>query len=322
MIFDLPDTGTREIARQLVAIRETGTQVATGRVLTLIVVASANDELEKLITCLTDATREHPSRVLLLIAGERTGESRLDAQIRMGGDAGAAEIVVIHLQGEVANHMSAVATPLLLPDTHIVAWWPSIAPMNPAVDPIGLIAQRRITDARFDPPEDSIYRRRTQYTPGDSDMAWARITPWRGIVAASLNQPPFKAIIDAAVYGPADSPSADLAAGWLADRLGVNIIRESTPQDTIPTDDEGNECFPVSRVELIRDDASKITIEVGDCQTLSVNVPGHQEALVALGPRSTADCLAEELRHLDPDKAYARALRGLSRVRYVDAFEQ
>ncbi|MDO5077470.1 glucose-6-phosphate dehydrogenase assembly protein OpcA [Corynebacterium sp.] len=323
MIFDLPDTGTREIARQLVAIRETGTQVATGRVLTLIVVANADDDIEQLVDCLTVATREHPSRVLLLIADGTNGdtESRLDAQIRMGGDAGAAEIVVLRLQGEVADHMAAVATPLLLPDTPIVAWWPSIAPMNPAVDPIGHIAQRRITDARFDPPEDSIYRRRTQYTPGDSDMAWARITPWRGIVAASLNQPPYKKIIDAVVHGPADSPSADLAAGWLADRLDVNIVRESTPQDMIPRDESGNECLPVLRVDLIRDDNSTITITVRDSQTLAVQVPGHTEALVALGPRSTADCLAEELRHLDPDRAYARALRGLSRVRYVDAFE-
>lgn len=319
MIFDLPNTGTREIAKQLVSIRESGTQVATGRVLTLIVIANTNDEIEPLIETITEATREHPSRVILMITGDLDAQPRLDAQIRMGGDAGAAEIIVIHLQGEVAKHMEAVATPLLLPDTPIVAWWPTVAPLNPVLDRVGHIAQRRITDAQYDPPEDSIYRRRTQYRPGDSDLTWARITPWRGIVAATLDQPPYKEIIDAVVYGPADSPSVDLAAGWLADRLGVNIVRESTNDPKIPIDTCGLECMPISRVDLIRED-STITIEVKDAKTLAVNIPGQNEALVALGKRNLADCLAEELRHLDPDKAYAQALRGLARVRYVDTF--
>ncbi|WJZ02715.1 glucose-6-phosphate dehydrogenase assembly protein OpcA [Corynebacterium freiburgense] len=312
MIFDLPNTNTRDIAKQLVSIRETGTQVATGRVLTLIAVAHTDDPIEPLIETIAEATREHPSRVLLLIAGDLNANPQLDAQIRMGGDAGAAEIIIIRLQGEVANHMEAVATPLLLPDTPIVAWWPAVAPVNPTLDRIGGIAQRRITDAQYDPPVDSIYRRRTQYHPGDSDLSWSRITPWRGIVAATLDQPPHEKIIDATVYGPADSPSVDLAAGWLADRLGITVLRETT-EDCQSV--ETKECIPVSRIELNRED-STISIEVRDTHTLAVQIPGRAEALVALGKRSTADCLAEELRHLDADKAYEKALRGLSHVRY------
>ena len=149
-------------------------------------------------------------------------------------------------------------------------------------------------------------------------MAWSRITQWRGIVASTLDQPPHEGVLDAEVHGPADSPSVDLAAGWLADRFGVNIVRQSTGQDAVPVDDEGRECIAITRVVLFRS-RSKITVEVRDAETLSVSVDGSHHGLVALGRRSRADCLAEELRHLDPDLAYARALRGLNRVRYVDA---
>ena len=319
MIITMPDTDTRAIAAELVSIREWGAQVTTGRVLTLIVVADANDDIEGIIAATNDASREHPSRVLVMVSGDSTAEtSKVDAEIRIGGDAGASEIVLIHLTGEVADHVEAVVTPLLLPDTPIVAWWPGTAPVNPSADPIGRIAARRITDALYDPPEDSIYRRRNHYRPGDSDMAWSRITQWRGIVASTLDQPPHEGVLDAEVHGPADSPSVDLAAGWLADRFGVNIVRQSTGQDAVPVDDEGRECIAITRVVLFRS-RSKITVEVRDAETLSVSVDGSHHGLVALGRRSRADCLAEELRHLDPDLAYARALRGLNRVRYVDA---
>ncbi|MEZ2121264.1 MULTISPECIES: glucose-6-phosphate dehydrogenase assembly protein OpcA [unclassified Corynebacterium] len=320
MIFKLPDTDTREIAAELVSIRESGAQVTTGRVLTLIVVADADDDIECLIKATNDASREHPSRVLVMVIGDPSAEkSTVDAEIRIGGDAGASEIILMRLNGEVANHVEAVVTPLLLPDTPIVAWWPGTAPVNPSADPIGDIAARRITDALYDPPEDSIYRRRNHYSPGDSDMAWSRITQWRGIVASTLDQPPHEGILDAEIHGPADSPSVDLAAGWLADRFGINIVRHSTGQDAIPVDADGRECIAITRVVLFRS-RSTITVEVRDAETLEVTVDGEPYGLVALGRRSQADCLAEELRHLDPDLAYARALRGLNRVHYVDAF--
>lgn len=313
MLIHLEDTDSSAIAKQL------GTQVTTGRVLTLIVVCSPDDDIDCLITATNDASREHPSRVLMLVADPEAETAGVDADIHLGGDSGASELVVMHLRGDVARHLDAVVRPLLLPDTPVVAWWPAAAPIDPAVDPIGALAQCRITDALFDPPVDSIYRRRNNYTPGDSDMSWSRITPWRGVVAATMDQPPHEEIIDGRVFGPADSPSVDLAAGWLADRLGVNIVRESTGQPAIPVDDEGNPCIAITKVEIMRT-SSTITIEVADATTLSVQMPGRPPALVALSRRSQSDCLAEELRHLDPDRAYGRALRGLSRVRYVDTF--
>ncbi len=56
MIIKLSDTNTREIAKQLVSVRDSGGQVTTGRVLTLIVVASEDDDLESIIKATHDAS--------------------------------------------------------------------------------------------------------------------------------------------------------------------------------------------------------------------------------------------------------------------------
>ncbi|ALU21543.1 oxppcycle protein OpcA [Corynebacterium pseudotuberculosis] len=316
MIFELPDTDTREISKALVRLRDKGGQVTTSRVLTLIVVAKESDDITAITNATHDSSGEHPSRVIVLITGSVEGDSQVDAEVRIGGDAGASEIILIKLRGRVAKHLVHVVTPLLLPDTPIVAWWPTSAPINPSEDPIGKIAQRRITDAHYDPPVDALYNRRNHYAPGDSDVSWARLTPWRGVLASTLDQPPHEPIRSVRLYGESDCPSVDLAAGWLSERLGVSVQRFSTEGESVPFDANGFSEIPVRRIELERPSGTVIVEALEDEQTLSVTVPGREIALVAINRRSQADCLAEELRHLDPDVAYARALRGLSRISY------
>ena len=84
--------------------------------------------------------------------------------------------------------------PLLLPDSPVVVWWPYDAPAHPAIDPLGAMAQRRITDAQHAPdPSRAVAARAEVYADGDTDLVWTRTTRWRGILAAALEQPPFHA---------------------------------------------------------------------------------------------------------------------------------
>lgn len=312
MIFDLPNTTTREIAQSLVRVRDTSSQGTTSRVLTLIVVAKATDDISAITTATNDASREHPSRVIVLITGDADKPTRLDAELRIGGDAGASEVILIRMTGEVTNHLVHVVTPLLLPDTPIVVWWPYTAPVVPSQDPLGKIAQRRITDAQLDSLVDALYNRRNSYTPGDSDMAWARLTPWRGVLASALDQPPHEPTEEVRIFGPANSPSVDLAAGWLINRLGVKVTRIATGD----ANDSSENHIPISRIELDRPSGTLILEAEKDEHTIAVYLPNREPARVAVNLRTAADCLAEELRHLDPDQAYANALQGLSRVFY------
>ena len=295
MIFTLSDTDTHEIARTLVEIRDDGSQGTTSRVLTLIAVAKDTDNIRSVISASKDASREHPCRVIVLVTGDPDRNTRIDAEVRIGGDAGASEIIVIDLEGEVTRHLVHVVTPLLLPDTPIVVWWPYTAPVNPAEDPLGRIAQRRITDSQKDPLVDALYNRRNSYTDGDSDLAWARITPWRGVVASGLDQPPFEPVIEAKVYGvPVTRIAVDVPS--VKKQASLNVT-------------------PVERVELVRPSGATV-LEALDGQTIGVSVPNREPARVAVNLRTDADCLAEELRHLDPDHAYDEVLRGLNQVSY------
>ncbi|MCS4489290.1 glucose-6-phosphate dehydrogenase assembly protein OpcA [Corynebacterium sp. ES2794-CONJ1] len=308
MIFCLDNSSTSEIANTLVKMRDNGMQGTTSRVLTLLVVVAATDPLESIIEATKMASREHPSRVIVLVKGDTDADHHLDAEVRIGGDAGASELIIMKLHGEVNDHLVHVVTPLLLPDTPIVVWWPFSSPAFPSEDPLGKIAQRRITDARFDKLVDALYHRRNSYAPGDTDIAWARLTPWRGVLASALDQPPHEDIRSITVFGPANSPSVDLAAGWLVDRLRVPTTRKILEVDS---DDE----IPVALVEIERE--SEILVLRSDPQNQTICVEsGDMKAKVAVNVRSTADCLAEELRHLDPDAAYHKALRGLTAVHY------
>lgn len=321
MIINLPNTDTSTVARQLVTLREQGGIVTTSRVLTLIVLAKSDDDLEQIVKTANSVSREHPSRVLVLFSGHPREESSMDAELRLGGDAGAAEIVIMHLKGEVGQHPGSVVMPLLLPDTPVVAWWPSAAPQVPAATAIGQIAQRRITDSLTDPSDDAIYTRRTGYTPGDSDLAWSRLTTWRGVLASAFDLPPHAPFDSATVVGPEKDPSVDVAAGWLADRLGIPVYRAISGEDKIPLDYRDRPKPAVTQVTFERENGDNLCIDIDSATTATVRNGARPAFKVALTRPTIEECLAEELRHLDPDVAYARALRGLSRIRPVGVGE-
>ncbi len=89
--------------------------LTTGRVLTLIVAANEGDDIEAILSSVRDASHEHPSRVLVVIAGSHLEETHLDAELRVGGEAGASEIVVMHLKGALsAQAESVVGNPFVI----------------------------------------------------------------------------------------------------------------------------------------------------------------------------------------------------------------
>ena len=133
MIIDLPDTTVSQVAKQLVKVREECGAVALGRVLTLVI-AARKGVAEAAIDAANDASREHPMRVIVLTTGD--GESRLDAQIRVGGDAGASEVVVLHAHGDAASNEESLLTGLLLPDARSATGSPSSGARTPLVTPI------------------------------------------------------------------------------------------------------------------------------------------------------------------------------------------
>ncbi len=83
--------------------------------------------MENAIDAANEASREHPCRVIVLARGAKRAAARLDAQIRVGGDAGASEVIVLRGYGALAGDepSAGMVVPLLLPDTPVVVWWPA-----------------------------------------------------------------------------------------------------------------------------------------------------------------------------------------------------
>lgn len=300
MIVDLPGTEVAAVAARLRDLRDSTGAMALSRVLTLVVVVD-DERADEALAVATRATHQHPSRIVAVVASTRRGRNRMDAQIRLGGDAGASEIIVLRLYGELVAHAESVALPLLLPDSPIVAWWPYAAPKDPGADPIGALAQRRITDAEHSPdPSKAIASRRKTYRPGDTDLVWTRTTKWRGILAAALDQPPFEAVRRVTVCGGLDSGSTDLLAGWLGSKLGCPVVRGRAPAGS-----------GLLSVRLERDSGPIDLIRPDGLVSILAH-PGQPVRRLALARRTDEECLSDELARLDPDEVYAETLeRGL-----------
>jgi glucose-6-phosphate dehydrogenase assembly protein OpcA len=295
VIVDLPDTTTSAISKALVKLRDEGGAVALGRVLTLVI-SSPNGEQEEAIEAANDASREHPMRVIVLSTA--AGEPRLDAQIRVGGDAGASEVIVLRAVGDAASDEEGLVTGLLLPDAPVVVWWPGEAPADPRSSALGRIAQRRITDAAAAAhPVAALERLGAHYTPGDTDFAWTRLTLWRAQLAAVLDQPPFEPVVGAKVTGSTDSPSTELLAAWLRMQLEVPVELE------VGTGSSG-----IHGVRLDRP-SGPVLLERHVPGIATLSQPGQPDHDVALPRRGLRDCLAEELRRLDPDELFGEVVR-------------
>jgi glucose-6-phosphate dehydrogenase assembly protein OpcA len=299
-MIELVDTNASEIAAEFVRARTRAGSPAMGMVMTLIIVVN-EDQAEDAMSAAQAASHEHPARVLGVILGSARGAAQVNAQVGIGS-GWTGETALIRLKGEVVKHPESVVLPLLLPDSPVAVWWPCHPPEDPAGDPLGRLAQRRITDAAAASKArtKAIHQQCSAYTKGNTDLAWTRITSWRALLAASLDQRPLK-VTGASVTGERISPSADLLAAWLADRLKVDVKRSSS-------DGPG-----ITEVVLETRDGP-IRISRADGKLATFSSPGQPDRPVALKRRDLPELLAEELRRLDEDDVYAETARALVKM--------
>jgi glucose-6-phosphate dehydrogenase assembly protein OpcA len=289
------DTTGTEVVKALAAERRTGGGVTSGLALTLVVVSEENDTRD-VEAAVSVAASRHPMRVLVVIRRQIDAPvPRLDAEVEIGGRYGPVESVVLRMYGRLALHAESVTLPLLAPDAPVVTWWYSKTPTVIANDPLGVFADRRITNViRDDDPSASLRQRAADYAPGDTDLTWTVITPWRAALASAFDtvHTPATSVV---VKGNPVDPSAQLLAGWLSSCLGIYVPVEFA---------EGKY---ISSVELQFGDHHRVTLR-NDGYKLIMHRPGQMDSIAPFPNRSTGDVLAEELRRLDADAPYAQAI--------------
>jgi glucose-6-phosphate dehydrogenase assembly protein OpcA len=303
-MIELENTNSAKIAAALVHARRMAGSPAMGMVMTLVIVASDEAAPDALKAARTAAT-EHPARLLGIIVGSPRGDSRVDAEIRTGADV-SGEMALIRLRGEVTKHSASVVLPLLLPDSPVVVWWPGAAPDDPAGDSLGRLGRRRITDAAAVPTgrAKAMLTQCRNYQPGNTDLAWTRVTGWRALLAASLDQE-FSKVSSASVTAERISPSADLLGAWLSDRLKVKVDRRSSSGPGITS-------------VVLTTKRGDIKLERYDGKLATLSSPGQPDRPVALKRRDIAELLTEELRRLDPDDVYAATVKKMVKLHPVE----
>jgi glucose-6-phosphate dehydrogenase assembly protein OpcA len=293
------DTTGTAVVKALAAERRTGGAVTSGLALTLVVVADEKNvaDVEQAATI---AASKHPMRMLMVIRRQVDAPvPRLDAEVLIGGRLGPGEAVLMRMYGRLALHAESVTLPLLAPDAPVVTWWDGEPPERIAYDPLGVFADRRITDSSLATDRVAALRgRAADYAPGDTDLSWTRITNWRTAVAGALDGATEQAS-SAAVDGDPTDPSALLLAGWLASKFGFFVpINPSRAGDL----ERVTVIFPSGHTMRATKDAGRLLLER----------TGQPDSVSPFAERSTGELLAEELRRLDVDDTYADALANIT----------
>jgi len=298
-VTTLWDTTGTAVVQALAAERRTGGAVTSGLALTLVVVLEEKDTND-VEAAVATAAAKHPMRVIMVLRHNiEAPVPRLDAEVSIGGRYGPGESVVLRMFGRLALHAESVTLPLLAPDAPVVTWWYSRTPKIIAHDPLGVFADRRITNViRDQDPAASLRQRANDFAPGDTDLTWTVITPWRAALAAAFDTAatPARSVT---VYGNPADPSAQLLAGWLTARLGIKIPVEKA---------EGKY---ITAVSVDFDDGREVKM-TNEGYKLLMRRPGQPDTIQPFPQRTTGDMLAEELRRLDADEPYAEALGAVS----------
>ena len=179
-----------KISAALLRARRTAGSPAQGMVLTLIVVCDESEYAEALEASMArrsgasvpDPAGRHRPRAGTASAGRR-GAHRRGHPGRGGGDPDARSCRRPPGLGDPAAAAAG------LPGGDLVAG--QGAEQDQAADELAQLTLRRLTDAARAPrPLAGAEGRAQDYPPGDTDLSWTRLTPWRALLAAALDQYP------------------------------------------------------------------------------------------------------------------------------------
>ena len=309
MITTLTATTTDRIVSALLA--EEGASGGS-HVLTLIIDTDAAG-LEDALASAHGASLDHPCRIVAVVrpdvgddatTGPRDGHvtsdvGHLDAEIRVGHDAGAGQTLVLHPWGEAVEHIDTLVVPFLLPDVPVVTWWPTTPPDVPAESPLGRLASTRITNTpALDDPVTALRALAPSFTRGDIDLAWTRITLWRAMVASTLDSVLREgAVRSIVIAGEPENASMALMVQWLAVRTGVPVAHVDVPGFS-----------GIASITVTTPDG-EIIITRKDQERVAITRPGGGEPQIVTMPRrEPITTINEELRRLTPDLVFEEVL--------------
>ncbi|MBW3614227.1 MAG: glucose-6-phosphate dehydrogenase assembly protein OpcA [Actinobacteria bacterium] len=282
-------------------------------VLTLVIVARERDEAARAQAAVHELGGRHPARVLTLLSDDDQGPgaSQLDAEVRLlGGESEGHEVwfeeIDLQVRGPVTAHLDSLIEPFTLPDLPVVCWF--VGQLPDVDDPLLAAADVLLVDARqFGEVACFATLAKLARKRPVVDLSWARLTPWRSLLAGLLEGPDFRpfvtCVVRAEVWGR--KGPCHLLAGWLADRLALGrtaVELSAAPHVGLRLHARSSRGQSAT-FEVIRGDdrlvAAKAAVAGGPASEAVLQLP---EATPAWG-------LPEALSRLEHDRVYERALQ-------------
>ncbi len=342
------------------------TPVLRARAANLLVYVSDDKSLEEVHQLLQELTSVHPSRVLTMFGEPDAPDndiemfvSALSQKEKLGGQKRlCCEEVTLKAQGSFVSELPSAALPLLVSDLPTFLWWRAEVDSSQKVFRNLLHASDRliVDSVGFGKPGgellavNKIFQKDYETAVGISDLNWARLTSWRGLLADFYDVPEYRAALEEidnvciSYVAPqteanAIAPQALLLAGWLASRLQWAIKDKPGTQEsermrlefsnqrggTITVEllcvkEAGINPGRLARVELqSQADGSAFKVErSADLQrvlteaNLGSNI--NRGRVLPVRNRSTAQLLSREMEILCNDQIYEEAISMAARM--------
>jgi glucose-6-phosphate dehydrogenase assembly protein OpcA len=328
----------------------------------LIVYAENAAQLSR-IARLTQLSERHPSRAIVLYPDRSHVDPSVDAHLSLickTDSSGAAtychEQIVLTVHGRAADHLASVVVPLLMPELPTYLWWPGQPPFGYRVFQrlLSTADQLFIDSAGFDSPGDGMAElaRLCEDRYGVNDFHWARLTPWREMIAqffdGSVLLPYLSGIRSVTVeFGAGGGPSTAVASGlllvigWLGGRLGwqpETTLDEPVDEDTSISVLQGERLIFIElrfrdygpqaaqrlmALEIVSQPADRPPGRFGIRRdgglyhvSVSMQIHGEPEIkrVIPLGIKSDDELLDEELELAGQDRLYKEVISVASRL--------
>jgi glucose-6-phosphate dehydrogenase assembly protein OpcA len=225
--------------------------VLRARVANLLIYVPTESLLKEVDRLVPELTAVHPSRVVVML-GERDAtdqdiemyvESHCETDKRTGAKRLCCEQVTLKARGQFVSELPSAGLPLLVSDISTFVWWRDALEVSGSVfkNSIGAADRLVIDSAEFEDPHRELLQVHKLFQQQDqrlgiSDLNWARLTFWRGLLADFYDVPAYRQALDEIeqvqidYVSPAKSPQtvapqAMLFMGWLSSRLGWTFVR-------------------------------------------------------------------------------------------------
>jgi len=186
--------------------------------------------LEQAHAALAGMAERHPSRTILLVPDPDSGKDRIDAQVALECYAVpgverevCSEVIELRLHGKRAKAPASIVEPLLVSDLPVFLRWRGEPPWGtPELDQLVGVVDRLVVDSTEWDELPYPYRHLVGLfdRTAASDIAWARTSRWRALLASLW--PDVADVATIRVRGT--HAQACLLAGWLRSRLGRDEI--------------------------------------------------------------------------------------------------